>query len=57
MTFQIIFQTVIILMGFQLAQDETTPQPGLASLACGVLAIAQVVLQSLFIESLQKKVS
>ena len=57
MTFQIIFQTVIILMGFQLAQDQTTPQPGLASLACGVLAIAQVVLQSLFIESLQKKVS
>ena len=57
MTFQIIFQTVIILMGFQLSQDQTTPQPGLASLACGVLAIAQVVLQSLFIESLQKKVS
>ena len=52
MTAQIIFQTFIILMGFQLKDTGI----GLVALACGVLAIVQVVLQAIFVETLQKKV-
>ena len=52
MTFQIIFQTFIILMGIPHQDTKWV----LGAIACGVLAIAQVVLQAIFIETLQQKV-